>query len=146
LVHGRGKEGDINELDAEDIDFDIPLLVMALLGKRVRAIAAGPGMSCAVTDTGELYTWGEDVCGCLGHRDVEEGVNRPTLVTALHGVRVVGVSTDVQHTLALAADGSVYAFGEGPGLGLSLLGEGEEMVARTLTPVRIPNLKCMVPP
>jgi alpha-tubulin suppressor-like RCC1 family protein len=147
LVHGRGKEdGNLNELDAEDINFNVPQLMTALLGKRVRSIAAGPEMSCAVTDAGGLYTWGQDACGCLGHGDGWQGVSRPTLVRGLDGIRVVGVSTDEQHTLALAADGSVYAFGEGPGLGLSLVSEGEKMVARTLTPQKNPNLKCMVPP
>jgi hypothetical protein len=69
----------------------------------------------------------------------------PTLVTALHGIRVVGVSIEDQKALALAADGSVYAFGEGPGLGLSREGETGEEVGRTLTPQRISNLTCMVP-
>jgi alpha-tubulin suppressor-like RCC1 family protein len=35
-----------------------------------------------------------------------------------------------KHTLALAADGSVYAFGEGSGLGISYEGAGEEAVER----------------
>jgi alpha-tubulin suppressor-like RCC1 family protein len=48
-------------------------------------------------------------------------------VAALHSVCVVGVSPDHRHTLALTADGSVYAFGKGLGLGLSRRGEGEEV-------------------
>jgi alpha-tubulin suppressor-like RCC1 family protein len=60
---------------------------------------------------------------------------------------VVSVSIYFQHTLALAADGSVYSFGEGSGLGIGREGEGggEEDVGPTLTPRRIPNLNCMVP-
>jgi alpha-tubulin suppressor-like RCC1 family protein len=50
-----------------------------------------------------------------------------------------------KHTLALAADGSVYSFGEGPGLGISHENAGEVTVGRTLTPQRIPNLTCRVP-
>lgn len=70
----------------------------------------------------------------------------PTLVTALHGIRVVAVSTHAKHTLALAADGSAYLFGEGPGLGISREGEGgSEEIGRTLTPHSISNLTCMVP-
>jgi hypothetical protein len=113
----------------------------ALVGKRVRAIAAGPHMSCAMTDAGALYTWGENTSGDLGHGDTRNRI-RPTLVTALDGIRVVGVSIDEQKTMALAANGSVYSFGEGPGLGIRWEGE---VVVETLTLERIPNLTCMVP-
>jgi alpha-tubulin suppressor-like RCC1 family protein len=73
--------------------------------------------------------------------------DRPDLVTALQGIRVVGVSIYDKHTLALAADGSVYTFGKGPGLAIIQEGEGggEGDVGPVRTPQRISNLKCMVP-
>jgi alpha-tubulin suppressor-like RCC1 family protein len=120
-----------------------PQLITALLGERVQAIAASSERSCAVTDAGVLYTWGLNIYGNLGHGDVL-GRERPTLVTALNGIRVVGVSMSFKHTLALAADGSVHLSGKGPGLGLSPGNAGEEEVGPWLTPQRIPNLKCMV--
>jgi hypothetical protein len=49
-----------------------------------------------------------------------------------------------KHTLALAVDGSVYAFGKGPGLGIGQRGEGEEAAATALAQQRI-HLRCMVP-
>jgi alpha-tubulin suppressor-like RCC1 family protein len=55
------------------------------------------------------------------------------------------VSIHAKHTLALAADGSVYSFGEGLGLRLSREGEGEETVGQMHTPQKIPNLTCMLP-
>jgi alpha-tubulin suppressor-like RCC1 family protein len=42
-------------------------VIKSLLGNRVRAIAAGEHMSCAVTEAGALYTWGENGYGNLGH-------------------------------------------------------------------------------
>jgi alpha-tubulin suppressor-like RCC1 family protein len=85
--------------------------------------------------------------GNLGHGNV---LNRykPTLVRALHGIRVVGVSIYYEHALALAANGSVYASGEGFALGIRIEGEGEEArgTTRTRTPKRIPDLVCMVQP
>jgi alpha-tubulin suppressor-like RCC1 family protein len=131
--------------DSGDNGFSTPQLITALLGEPVRAIAAGPDMSCAVTDAGALYTWGDNTFDNLGHGD-DCGECMPTLVTTLQGIRVVGVATAEEHTLALAADGKVYAFGEGPGLGIRLEGAsgGEGVVGPLLTPQRIPNLKCMV--
>jgi alpha-tubulin suppressor-like RCC1 family protein len=127
----------------------LPGLITALLGRRVRAIAAGRGVSCAVTDDDELYTWGRNDFGSLGHGDTD-GRNLPTLVQALHGIHVVGVSMCGQHTLALADDGSVYAFGEGLGLCISLGNEVEDSeeddeVAVALLPHKIPDLVCSVP-
>jgi alpha-tubulin suppressor-like RCC1 family protein len=117
-------------------------LITALLGERVRAIAAGRLVSCAVTEAGALYTWGRNEYGNLGHGDVRPRA-RPKLVQGLDGIRVVGVSIHTEHTLALAADGSVYAFGKGPGLGISQgAGDGDEVDGAT--PRRIPELVCMV--
>jgi hypothetical protein len=150
-VHGLGSDsndgsdGDEGDNGGDEIDYHVPQLLPALLHERVRAIAAGPDTSCTVTDAGALHTWGGNTHGNLGHGDVLDR-DRPTLVTALHGIRVVGASMHDKHTLALAADDSVYAFGKGPGLGISREGEGGEVVGPTLTPQRIPNLNCMVPP
>jgi alpha-tubulin suppressor-like RCC1 family protein len=136
---GRGNDrhegGDGN--DGEEFDCCIPQVITALLGKYVRAIAACLHMSCAVTDAGALYTWGLHGSANLGHGNALE---RPVLVAALDDIRVVGVSLFTTHALSLAADGSVYSFGEGPGLGIRQ--EGEQA---TRSPQRIPDLVCMVP-
>jgi alpha-tubulin suppressor-like RCC1 family protein len=144
----------------DDMDYTIPQLIKALLDVRVQSIAAGPSVSCAVTDSGALYTWGgfDPFCspnfGNLGHGDLACHY-RPTLVQGLQGIHVVGVSISFKHTLALAADGSVYAFGEGAGLGFRHGSEGEEDDSEedgeedaepTHSPQRIPGLVCMVPP
>jgi alpha-tubulin suppressor-like RCC1 family protein len=52
-----GRGNDSNDGDSDD-PFT-PQLITALIGERVRAIAAGSDMSCAVTDAGALYTWGK---------------------------------------------------------------------------------------
>jgi alpha-tubulin suppressor-like RCC1 family protein len=66
---------------------------------------------------------------------------------------VVAVSAYYDHTLALATDGSVYAFGEGCGLVISQGGEGEGEEGdesyldpeATHSPQRFPRLVCFVP-
>jgi alpha-tubulin suppressor-like RCC1 family protein len=68
-VHGLGNDSDGSSDGDERIDCDyfIPRVIKSLLGNRVRAIAAGEHMSCAVTEAGALYTWGENGYGNLGH-------------------------------------------------------------------------------
>jgi hypothetical protein len=125
-------------------DYHLPKLNTALLGERVRSIAAGLYMSCAVTDAGALYTLGQNKYGNLGHGD-DTTRYTPTLVQGLDGIRVVGVAAHMKHTLALAADGSVYAFGEGPGLGTVWVGAAEQADGATShSPHRVPDLVCMV--
>jgi alpha-tubulin suppressor-like RCC1 family protein len=136
LVHGRGNNAGGNGDGLAEDDICIPRLITALLGERVRAIAAGPEVSCAVTDAGALYTWGEYDWCCLGH-GADHGESRPKLVTALHGIHVVGVSMHMQLTSALATDGSVYSFGRGPGLNIGREGEGEDE-GTIFAPRRIP--------
>jgi alpha-tubulin suppressor-like RCC1 family protein len=144
LGHGNDSHEGADDNDSDTLDDWNPHVITALLGKRVQAIAAGPKSSCAVTEDGALYTWVDNTHGSLGHGDMRYQ-DRPTLVTALQGIRVVGVSVDTKHTLALAADGSLYAFGKRPGLGISRAGEGEQVAHPMLIPQRIPNLTCMVP-
>jgi alpha-tubulin suppressor-like RCC1 family protein len=142
-VHGLGDDGG-DSIDLDSVDLGIPQLITPLAGERVRAIAAGSCSSCAVTDSGALYTWGEDCYGNLGHGDRRDR-GRPTLVEGLAGIRVVGVSSGFTHTLALAANGSVYAAGAGsPELGLGLR-SGADASGATLSPRRVPDLVCMVP-
>jgi alpha-tubulin suppressor-like RCC1 family protein len=149
MAHGHGTDGDeggdADNTHGDVIDYShVPQLIKALVGKHVRAIAAGPSTSCAVTEEGALYPWGSNAHGNLGHGDVRDR-NRPKLVQGLHGIRVVGVSMFHKHTLALAADGGVDAFGKGWGLGIGQEGEGEGADAATRDPRRIPDLVCLVP-
>jgi alpha-tubulin suppressor-like RCC1 family protein len=137
--------GDGDGSDTDHVDCSSPQLITALLGKRERAVAAGRYTSVAMTDTGALYTWGRSRSGNLGHGDLRDR-NVPTLVQGLNGIRVVAVSAHEQHTLALTAVGSVYAFGKGAGLGSSSasVDEDGEGARWTHIPHKIPGLVCTV--
>jgi alpha-tubulin suppressor-like RCC1 family protein len=144
-VHGLGLDSDDSAGGDPSSDMYVGShVITALLGKRVRAVAAGPNISCAVTDAGALYTWGDNEHGNLGQGDLRLR-DKPKPVRALDGICVVGVSLHDKQTLALAADGSVYAFGVGPGLGLGRGGENGEVDEAKRIPRRIPNLSCLVP-
>jgi len=62
-------------------------------------VAAGSYHTMAVTDAGELFTWGDGRFGKLGHGD-DNHKFVPTLVEGLRGQRVVGVAGGLCHTLA----------------------------------------------
>uniref|UniRef100_UPI003AAEB7BA probable E3 ubiquitin-protein ligase HERC1 n=1 Tax=Centroberyx gerrardi TaxID=166262 RepID=UPI003AAEB7BA len=82
-----------------------------LLGKVVVCVSAGYRHSAAVTNDGELYTWGEGDFGRLGHSD-SHSRNVPTLVKDISGVGQVACGSS--HTIAVAQDGRiVWSFGGG---------------------------------
>uniref|UniRef100_A0A4W6C7G9 HECT-type E3 ubiquitin transferase n=1 Tax=Lates calcarifer TaxID=8187 RepID=A0A4W6C7G9_LATCA len=82
-----------------------------LLGKVVICVSAGYRHSAAVTNDGELYTWGEGDFGRLGHSD-SQSRNIPTLVKDISGVGQVACGSS--HTIAVAQDGhTVWSFGGG---------------------------------
>ncbi|WP_345800162.1 fibronectin type III domain-containing protein [Microbacterium sp. AZCO] len=70
---------------------------------------AGAFHSLAVTSSGELFVWGRNERGQLGLGVAGAWESWPTLNPAISGIRSVAVS--YQHSLAVTADGRVYAWG-----------------------------------
>ncbi|ODM97024.1 putative E3 ubiquitin-protein ligase HERC1 [Orchesella cincta] len=85
----------------------------ALIGKVVVCISAGFRHSACVTDTGELYTWGEGEAGRLGHGDTNDR-QVPTLVKDVCNVGIVACGGS--HTIAVSKCGRIcWSFGGGEG-------------------------------
>lgn len=76
-----------------------PKRVAALQGKKVICIAVGSLHCVACTDTGEVYTWGDNDEGQLGDGTVS-AIHKPRLVAALQGKKINRVSCGSAHTVA----------------------------------------------
>jgi uncharacterized protein (TIGR03118 family) len=106
---GLGNFGRLGHGDQEDRT--TPTKIAGVLDEKHVAVAThGNGASYAITDDGALYAWGQNSNGQLGLGDL---ANRlvPTQVTALDSETVIDVATGTSHTLALTADGKVFAWG-----------------------------------
>uniref|UniRef100_A0A1B0AIV8 HECT-type E3 ubiquitin transferase n=1 Tax=Glossina pallidipes TaxID=7398 RepID=A0A1B0AIV8_GLOPL len=100
-VYTWGK-GDFHRLGHGTVDHvRRPKKVTALQGKKVVSIATGSLHCVACTDTGEVYTWGDNDEGQLGDGTVS-AIARPRLVQALVGKHIVKVTCGSAHTLALS--------------------------------------------
>ncbi|XP_013415675.1 probable E3 ubiquitin-protein ligase HERC1 [Lingula anatina] len=87
------------------------LIAGPLSGKVVKCISAGYRHSAAVTEDGQLYTWGEGQYGRLGHGD-SNSKHLPTLVKSITAVGQVACGSS--YTLAVSQDGrTVWSFGGG---------------------------------
>ena len=113
-----GKLGHGNEQDHRQ-----PKKIEAFAGQRVVAVSAGGAHSLALTADNALWSWGDGDDGRLGHGN-REGQLLPKKVEALADQRVVAVLAGGYHSLARAADGAVFAWGEGE---RGCLGHGEDL-------------------
>ena len=117
---GCGWEG---ELGHGDQQHQLQPKKIAAFGQRVVAVSAGQLHSLAITAEGAVWSWGYGGHGRLGHGDLQSQ-QLPKKVEAFAGQRVVAVSAGDAHSIAIAADGAVWSWGEGSWWGQ--LGHGDE--------------------
>lgn len=113
---------------------------LPVLGMDVVSIdaAAGGGSSAAVTQDGTVYTWGNNLQGQLGDGGAGPNVvSTPSVLSTVPGCAAVAVGST--HMIALARDGTVWAWGtnESGQLGLGTTSNLE-------TPTQVPGLSDIV--
>ena len=82
-------------------------------GVAVTAVAAGDAHSLAVAEDGTVYAWGDNQAGQLGLPMSTTAEATPQAVGGpLDGVGVTAVAAGSDHSLAVAEDGTVYAWGD----------------------------------
>jgi len=70
--------------------------------EKMASIAAGMHCSIALSSSGNVYTWGWNGCGQLGHGDLQSR-SKPTRIASLSGVRAI--ASGEMHVLALGQKG-----------------------------------------
>ncbi|RLN00500.1 uncharacterized protein C2845_PM06G09560 [Panicum miliaceum] len=101
-----------------------PRLVESLTVSNVDFVACGEFNTCAVTTTGELYTWGDGThnVGLLGHgNDVGHWIPK-RISGALESLQVAYVSCGTWHTALITSMGQLFTFGDGS---FDVLGHGD---------------------
>ena len=83
-------------------------------GKTIVQVAAGATHSLALATDGTIYAWGKNEYGQLGN---DSTINSPipvavkTAGTPMDGKKIIQIHAGYEHSLALASDGTVYAWG-----------------------------------
>ncbi|GFP97792.1 ultraviolet-b receptor uvr8, partial [Phtheirospermum japonicum] len=112
LGHGVGK------------DATQPRLVDSLTFSSVDFVACGEFHTCAVTMSGELYTWGDGThyAGLLGHgTDISHWIPK-RISGPLDGLQVATVACGPWHTALITSTGQLFTFGDGT---FGVLGHGD---------------------
>jgi alpha-tubulin suppressor-like RCC1 family protein len=122
-VYTWGTCGEFSLGHGDDVtSLPAPRRVAALAGIRIVSIAGGDTCCAAVSQEGEVFTWGWGGSFFSGNGGLGHGNNvsqpSPALVEGLAGVRVAGVSVggtgrDGAHMLALDREGRVWSWGAG---------------------------------
>ncbi|ONK63536.1 uncharacterized protein A4U43_C07F16240 [Asparagus officinalis] len=105
-----------------DSDASHPKLIDSLANMNIEIVACGEYHSCAVTLSGDMYTWGQGTFGLLGHGNevhhwVPKRVNGP-----LEGIHVSSISCGPWHTAVVTSSGQLFTFGDGT---FGVLGHGD---------------------
>lgn len=107
-----------------DSDFSRPHLVEFLAVNTVEFVACGEYHTCAVSASGDLFTWGDGThnAGLLGHgTDVSHWI--PKRVSGpLEGLQVLSVACGTWHSALAMSNGKLFTFGDGS---FGALGHGD---------------------
>ncbi|XWS53809.1 hypothetical protein CRYUN_Cryun10bG0032000 [Craigia yunnanensis] len=91
----------------------------------VQQIACGVRHVALVTKQGEVFTWGEESGGRLGH-GIEKDFSRPRLVEFLAVTNVDFVASGEYHTCVVSTAGDLFTWGDGTH-NAGLLGHGTDV-------------------
>ncbi|KAJ9540574.1 LOW QUALITY PROTEIN: hypothetical protein OSB04_027080 [Centaurea solstitialis] len=82
---------------------------------KITQVSCGEYHSAAISEDGEVYTWGLGNMGQLGHYSLQSGDKEliPRRVVALNGIFVKDVASGGVHTCAVTTKGGLYAWGGG---------------------------------
>lgn len=121
-----------------DADISQPKLVEALANTSIESVACGEYHTCALTPSGELYTWGDGSrsAGLLGHGSNRSQWLPRRVVGPLDGVRVSKVACGEWHMAVVASSGELFTFGDGT---FGALGHGDTRTV--LLPKQVESLK-----
>ena len=104
----------------------------------VVAVAAGASHSLALDNAGTVWVWGSNASGQLGDPNfLYQGAVQARQLPGLP--RMMAVTAGTQHSLALAEDQSVWAWGSNENLQLGVSG-----IAQRTAPAKVPGLSGIV--
>ncbi|KAK6233521.1 hypothetical protein QUC31_005927 [Theobroma cacao] len=117
-IHRTGNSGGVK------IDSLLPKALESAVVLDVQNIACGGQHAALVTKQGEVFSWGEECGGRLGH-GVDSDVSHPKLIDSLKNINVELVACGEYHSCAVTLSGEMYSWG-GSSCNFGLLGHGHE--------------------
>jgi alpha-tubulin suppressor-like RCC1 family protein len=108
-VWGSSNDGQVGIRGARG-SYSSPMKIDAVVGVRVMEVACGARHTMALTDGGQVLSWGRGGHGRLGHGGAA-CEDAPRHVEGLRGVDVVHIAAGGMHSAAVSVDGLLYTWG-----------------------------------
>ncbi|KAG9153285.1 hypothetical protein Leryth_024079 [Lithospermum erythrorhizon] len=105
-------------------DFSRPRLIESLAVTSIDFVACGEHHTCAITQSGDLFTWGDGThnAGLLGHgNDVSHWIPK-RIEGIIDGVQVLSIACGAWHSALTTSNGKLFTFGDGT---FGVLGHGD---------------------
>ncbi|XP_024021109.1 PH, RCC1 and FYVE domains-containing protein 1 isoform X2 [Morus notabilis] len=115
------------------MDSHVPKALESTVVLDVQSMACGAQHAVLVTKQGEVFSWGEELGGRLGH-GVDCDVSHPKLIDRLKNINIEFVACGEYHSCAVTLSGEMYTWG-GTSFKSQLLGHGNE--ARQWVPKKL---------
>ncbi|KAF3444254.1 hypothetical protein FNV43_RR13944 [Rhamnella rubrinervis] len=115
----RGKLG--NRIN---LNMSYPKLVDSLHGVQIKLVSCSENQTCALTNSGELYTWGDTSCGAtLMGEEQNRSWWLPCKISGgpLDGLNISSVACGEWHVAMVSTSGQLFTYGDGT---FGVLGHG----------------------
>ncbi len=86
-------------------------LIEALENENVDDVCCGDWHSLALTEKGEVFSWGDNKYGQIGHGKDEICVSDPVRLNGFPDRKVISIACGSYHSMALTETGQVYSWG-----------------------------------
>ncbi|XP_059046133.1 probable E3 ubiquitin-protein ligase HERC4 isoform X2 [Achroia grisella] len=107
--NGMGQLG-VVQTDAQS--HNVPCIIKELATKNVVQVACGSFHSIALTNSGDLYSWGANSYGQCGLGIFTSKEMKPRQITSLLGVPIALIACGSNHTFVLSKSGAVFGWGK----------------------------------
>ncbi|CAH0559582.1 unnamed protein product [Brassicogethes aeneus] len=111
LTWGSDYHGQLGQQIGENIQ-PAPRIIKSLAKHVVLQIACGQRHSVALSNNGDILTWGANNFGQLGQGAISPLVTIPTAVATLQGVPISFITCGGNHTLVISKSGAVFGWGK----------------------------------
>ncbi|KAG8311110.1 putative E3 ubiquitin-protein ligase herc4 [Homalodisca vitripennis] len=141
---GAARYGQLGHGDCET-DLRRPKIIRSLATNFVVQISCGYKHCLALTNNGQLFSWGCNESGQLGLGHKCESVSQPTLIKSLSGVPLAFIASGGSHSFAVSKSGAVFGWGKNTFGQLGLNSELDHMFPaqlKTLRSIRVKYIAC----
>ncbi|XP_011296686.1 probable E3 ubiquitin-protein ligase HERC4 isoform X3 [Fopius arisanus] len=124
---------------------ETPRMVRTLNASVIVQVSGGLKHALALTNNGELYSWGSNTEGQLGLGLESQAQHKPRLISSLAGVPIAFIACGGYHSVVVSKSGAIYVWGRNTfgQLGIAITGNLHyPHQLRTLRSTRIRYVSC----